>query len=220
MSKLRVLIVDDHGVIRGGMRSMLQSEPDIDVVGEAARGEEALEKARQARPDVVLMDISLPGISGIEATRRLKAEFPAIRAIILTVHDDEEFFFAALRAGADGYVVKSAEPTELLSAVRSVARGNLHLPPEATRAVVECFLSSRNGSQEEGTHALTPREKEVLRLAAAGQTNREMARMLVLSMRTVEKHRQAVMHKLGLTRREELTKYAIRKGLIDVGSEN
>lgn len=215
MSKLRVLIVDDHGIVRVGIRSLLEGQPDISVVGEAAGGEEAVKKARQLHPELVLMDIAMPGMNGIEATRRIKKEFPDINVLVLTMHDDEEFFFPVLRAGASGYILKEAEPQELLYAIRMVRKGQAFLSPAVARAVLEGFVTATTGPGDEKYSALTPREKEVLRLAAAGGTNREIAEELFLSIRTVEKYRQAVMRKLGLARREDLTKYALRKGLID-----
>lgn len=215
MSKLRILIVDDHGIVRAGIRSLLQGQPDIEVVGEAARGEEAVEEAVRLHPELVLMDIAMPGMDGIEATRRIKKELPDVRVLVLTIYDDEEFFFPVLRAGASGYILKEAEPLELLHAIRMVSEGQIFLSPAVAKSLLEDFLTMTAGRGDEKYNALTPRQKEVLRLAAAGRTNREMAEMLFLSIRTVEKYRQAVMHKLGLDRREELTKYAIRKGLID-----
>jgi len=215
MSKLRILIVDDHGIVRAGIRSLLQGQPDIEVVGEAARGEEAVEEAVRLHPELVLMDIAMPGMDGIEATRRIKKELPDVRVLVLTIYDDEEFFFPVLRAGASGYILKEAEPLELLHAIRMVSEGQIFLSPAVAKSLLEDFLTMTAGRGDEKYSALTPRQKEVLRLAAAGRTNREMAEMLFLSIRTVEKYRQAVMHKLGLDSREELTKYAIRKGLID-----
>ncbi len=215
MDKLRILIVDDHGIVRAGIRSLLEAQPDIEVVGEAAGGEEAIEKALQFRPDLVLMDIAMPGMNGIEATKRIKKELPEVSVLVLSMHDDEEFFFPVLRAGASGYILKEAEPQELLYAIRTVYQGQVFLSPTVATTLLEGFVTARPEQQEESYGTLTRREKEVLRLAASGQTNREMAEALFLSIRTVEKYRQAVMHKLGLSRREDLTKYAIRRGLID-----
>jgi two-component system response regulator NreC len=195
---------------------LLETQPDIEVVGEAAGGEEAVEKARQLHPEVVLMDIAMPGMNGIKATRRLKKELPEVRVLVLTMHDDEEFFFPVLRAGASGYILKEAEPQELLYAIRQVSQGQVFLSPAVAKAVLEGFITATASPEDEKYSALTPREKEVLQLAAAGRTNREIAETLFLSVRTVEKYRQAVMQKLGLDRREELTRYAIRKGLIDL----
>ncbi len=215
MDKLRILIVDDHGIVRAGIRSLLEGQPDIEVVGEAAGGEEAIEKAIQFRPELVLMDIAMPGMNGIEATRRIKKELPDTSILVLSMHDDEEFFFPVLRAGASGYILKEAEPQELLYAIHTVNQGTVFLSPAVATTLLEGFVTAAPGNVEESYAALTRREKEVLRLAASGQTNREIAETLFLSMRTVEKYRQAVMHKLGLSRREDLTKYAIRRGLID-----
>lgn len=215
MAKLRVLIVDDHGIVRAGIRSLLEGQPDIEVIGEASGGEEALEKALELRPELVLMDIAMPGMNGIEATRRLKATLPDTSVLVLSMHDDEEFFFPVLRAGASGYILKESEPQELLYAIRTVHQGNIFLSPAVATALLEGFVTATPEHQEGSYSALTRREKEVLKLAAAGKTNCEMAETLFLSSRTVEKYRQAVMHKLGLERREDLTKYAIRRGLID-----
>ncbi len=215
MGKIRILIVDDHGIVRAGVRSLLEGQPDIEVVGEAAGGEEAIEKAIRFRPELVLMDIAMPGMNGIEATRRVKKELPDVSVLVLSMHDDEEFFFPVLRAGASGYILKEAEPRELLYAIDTVNQGNVFLSPAVATALLENFVTVTPEHVEESYGTLTRREKEVLRLAASGQTNREIAEALFLSIRTVEKYRQAVMHKLGLARREELTKYAIRRGLID-----
>jgi DNA-binding NarL/FixJ family response regulator len=215
MSKLRVLIVDDHGIVRAGIKSLLDGQSDIEVAGEASGGEEAIEKAKELRPDLVLMDIAMPGMNGIEATRRIKEELPDTAVLVLSMHDDEEFFFPVLRAGASGYILKEAEPQELLYAIRTVHLGHIFLSPAVATALLEGFVTALPEHLEENYGSLTRREKEVLRLAAAGKTNREMAESLFLSSRTVEKYRQAVMHKLGLARREDLTKYAIRRGLID-----
>ena len=215
MSKMRVLIVDDHGIVRAGICSLLEGQEDIEVVGEAAGGEEAIEKARELKPDLVLMDIAMPGMNGIEATRHIKQDVPSTTVLVLSMHDDEEFFFPVLRAGASGYVLKEAEPQELLYAIRTVLQGHIFLAPAVATALLEGFITAGSENPEESYDSLTKREKEVLRLAADGKTNREMAESLFLSSRTVEKYRQAVMHKLGLSKREELTKYAIRRGLID-----
>lgn len=216
MDSLRVLIADDHPVVRLGIRSLLESQPDIVVVGEAATGQEALEKAVALKPDLIVMDIAMPGMSGIDATRRIKEALPEVYILVLTMHDDEEFFFPVLRAGASGYVLKDADHQELLYAVRLVPQGQVFLSPAVAKSVLEDFMAASGGKEEEKYSSLTPREKEVLRLAASGQTNREMADALFLSIRTVEKHRQSVMRKLGLVTRDDLKKYALRRGLIDL----
>jgi two-component system response regulator NreC len=216
MDSLRVLIADDHPVVRLGIRSLLESQPDIVVVGEAATGQEALEKAVALKPDLVVMDIAMPGMSGIDATRRIKEALPEVHILVLTMHDDEEFFFPVLRAGASGYVLKDADHQELLYAVRLVPQGQVFLSPAVAKSVLEDFMAASGGTDEEKYRSLTPREKEVLRLAASGRTNREMADTLFLSIRTVEKHRQSVMRKLGLVTRDDPKKYALRRGLIDL----
>jgi DNA-binding NarL/FixJ family response regulator len=215
MNKMRVLIVDDHGIVRAGIRSLLEGQDDVEVAGEASDGDEAVARAKELRPDLVLMDIAMPGMNGIEATRQIKQELPATSVLVLSMHDDEEFFFPVLRAGASGYILKEAEPQELLYAIRTVHQGHIFLAPAVATALLEGFVTAGPEHVEESYSTLTRREKEVLRLAAGGKTNREMAESLYLSSRTVEKYRQAVMHKLGLTKREELTKYAIRRGLIN-----
>jgi DNA-binding NarL/FixJ family response regulator len=214
MGKIRILIVDDHWTVRAGIRTLLDGQTDIEVVDEAVNGEEAVDKARQLKPELVLMDIAMAGISGIEATRRIKKELPNIIVLVLTMHDDEEFFFPVLRAGASGYVLKEAKPQELLYAIRTVYQGQVFFSPVVAKAVLQGFLEVNASQEDEKYGLLTPREKQVLQLVAQGQTSREISEKLFLSIRTVEKHRQSVFHKLGLDRREDLTKYALRKGLI------
>jgi two-component system response regulator NreC len=210
------LIVDDHPIVRTGIRSLLEGQSDIEVVGEAARGEDAIEQAMRLQPGLVLMDIAMPGMNGIEATRRIRKELPDTSVLILTMHDDEEFFFPMLRAGASGYILKETEPQELLHAIRLVHQGQAFLSPVVAKAVLEGYIRATSGPEDEAYSSLTPREKEVLRMAAVGRTNREIAETLFLSKRTVEKHRHSVMHKLGLVTREDLTRYGVRKGLIDL----
>ena len=215
MSKLRVLIVDDHGIVRAGIRSLLENDADIEVVGEAENGGGAIEKVKKLKPDMVLMDLSMPGMNGIEATRQIKNAFPETSVLIVTMHDDEEFFLPVLKSGASGYVVKESDPQELLYAINVVRSGGVFLSPAVTKSLMTIMFAAP-GESESYLNILTGREKEVLKMAAAGQTNRQMAQNLFLSVRTVEKYRQAVMDKLGLSQREELTKFAIRKGLIDL----
>ena len=215
MSKLRVLIVDDHGIIRAGVRTLLETDASIEVVGETQNGGEAVIQVRQLRPEMVLMDLAMPKMNGIEATRRIKAEFPDTIVLILTMHDDEEFFLPVLRAGASGYVVKESEPHELLHAIKVVQSGDVFLSPAVTKSVLGVLFASNTDEETQDYSNLSKREKEVLNMAAAGNTNTQMAEALFISVRTVEKHRQSIMHKLGLSKREELTKFALRKGLID-----
>ena len=201
--------------MRAGLRSLLEAQPDMEVVGEASTGRDAVEAACSLMPDIVLMDIGMPGMSGLEATREIGKRAPGVRVLALTIQENEEYFLAMLKAGASGYILKEAEPQELLYAIRTVHMGHIFLSPAVATALLEGFVTALPEHLEENYGSLTRREKEVLRLAAAGKTNREMAESLFLSSRTVEKYRQAVMHKLGLARREDLTKYAIRRGLID-----
>lgn len=212
MSKIRVLIADDHGIVRAGLRSLLEAEADMEVVGEATTGREAVEAACALQPDVVLMDIGMPGMSGLEATRELKKRAPAVRILTLTIQESEEYFFAMLKAGASGYILKESEPQELLSALRAVHQGGAFLSPAVAKVVLEGYVTPKT-SQPAG---LTEREGEVLRLAAQGYTNRQIAESVYLSIKTVEKHRASMMDKLGLHGRQELIRYALRKGLIEM----
>jgi two-component system response regulator NreC len=213
MSKIRVLIADDHGIVRAGLRSLLEAQADMEVVGEASTGREAVDAACTLQPDVVLMDIGMPGMSGLEATRELRKRAPSIRVLALTIQESEEYFFAMLKAGASGYILKEAEPQELLSALRAVYQGGAFLSPAVAKVVLEGYVTRPKADNPEG---LTVREGEVLRLAAQGHTNREIAESLCLSIKTVEKHRASMMDKLGLRGRQELIRYALRKGLIDL----
>jgi two-component system response regulator NreC len=215
MDKVRILIADDHAIVRAGIRSLLEGEPGFEVVGEAARGDEAIEKAMQLNPELVLMDIAMPEMSGIEATTRLKEMLPDIQVLVLTMHEDEEFFFAVLRAGASGYILKHAQPQELLEAIHLVSEGKVFFSPAVSKAFIEGYMAIASEEEEEKFSSLSAREKEVLQLVAAGRSNREIAEALFLSIRTVEKHRQAMMRKLDLASREDLTRYAIRKGLME-----
>ncbi|HXG41465.1 MAG TPA: response regulator transcription factor [Dehalococcoidia bacterium] len=210
---IKVLLADDHAVVRSGLRALLAAEPDLKVVGEAASGREAVEKAETLRPDVVVMDISMPDMDGLEATRLLRERGVPAQVVILTVHGDDEYLFRALEAGASGYVVKSASDTDLLQAIRLAARGQAFLYPSAVRRVLSQYLQGR---QRPGRPPddLSPRELEVLRLTAAGYTNQEIARQLFISPKTVDTYRQRIMEKLGLQRRSELVRYALKKGLL------
>jgi two-component system response regulator NreC len=216
VSKIRVLIVDDHGIVRAGIRSLLEDQADIEVVGEAGSGWKAIELATRLQPDVVLMDIAMGDLSGLEATQEIRERAPDVNVLALTMHDREEYFFAMLRAGALGYVLKESEPDELLAAIRAVHRGEAFLSPAVTKAVLEDYLTQRTDQAQPRSDNLTLREQEVLRLAAEGRTTREIADMLHLSVKTIEKHRSSMMRKLGLQSLPDLIKYAIRKGLIEV----
>lgn len=215
MSPIRVLIADDHVVMREGICLLLEAESDIEVIGQASDGQEAWEKTRELKPDIVLMDITMPGVSGLEATRRLRAALPGTQVIVLTMHEGDEFFFRMLQAGASGYVLKGASPDELLTAIRAVHRGGVYLYPTMARKLMADYLT-RLPSEQSRYDDLTPREREILTLIAEGLTNRQIAEKLVISVNTVGTHRQNIMGKLDLHNKSELIKYAIRKGLIIV----
>ena len=216
MSKIRVLIVDDHGIMRAGIRSLLEGQPDIEIVGEASSGCEAIEQATLLQPDVVLMDIAMRGLSGLEATQAIREHNPQINVLALTMHDREEYFFAMLKAGALGYVLKESGPAELLAAIRAVHRGEAFLSPGVTKAVLEDYLGQPKDKTQSRYDSLTLREKQVFRLAAEGNTSREIAEMLHISPKTVEKHRSSMMRKLKLDNLSELIKFAVRKGFIEI----
>lgn len=213
MTRTRILLVDDHAIVRAGLKLLLESQPDFSVVGEAAGGQEAIRAVKEMRPDLILMDVAMPGVNGLEATRRIKAEHPKVQILALTMHENEQYFFQMLHAGAAGYVIKGAPPEDLIEAIRSVTRGEAYLSPPLTRRLLDDYL----GRVKEGLPAddpLTEREREVLRLIAEGLTSKEIADRLNISPHTVERHRANAMTKLDLHNRAELIRYAIRKGLI------
>jgi two-component system response regulator NreC len=215
MRKIRVLLADDHTIVRKGLRSLLDGEVEIEVVGEAEDGRAALEKAQQLLPDVVLMDITMPALNGLEATRQIKKLFPKMKVLILTMHATEEYILQILRAGASGYVVKQAAPTELVSAIRAVYRGDSFLSPSISRKVIEEYIRQTEAMVEENSYdRLTDREREVLQLIAEGCSSREIAERLHISEKTVRAHRAHLMDKLDIHSIAELTQYAIRKGVI------
>lgn len=217
--ELRVLIAEDHALVREGIRLILEAEPGIRVVGEASNGREALEMARALKPDIVLMDIGMPEMNGLEATRQLRRELPETQVLALTVHESGDYFFRMLAAGASGYVLKGAPSSELLAAVRAAGRGEVHLQPSLTTRLVGDYMRRlRRGEPVSEYDRLTDREKDVLMLLAEGLTNQEIATRLSISPSTVETHRQHIMEKLELRNRTELVKYAIRHGLIDPSS--
>jgi len=204
---IRILVADDHVLVRSGLRALLRADPDVEVVGEAGDGAETLRLAAKLGPDLVLLDISMPDESGISTAKRLKEAHPELFVLFLTMHEDESLLHEALRAGAAGYVIKRAEASELLQAIRSACRGDIYVHPAMTRGLLRQPVSARprRGAPAE---ALTPRELEVLRLLVRGNTNRQIAGLLGLSTRTVESHRANLMGKLGLTSRVELVEYA------------
>lgn len=207
----RILIVDDHGVLRAGLASLLAGEPGLEVVGEADSGEQALARVADLQPDVILMDISMQGMDGIEVTRKIKAGFPAVRVLILTVHEDKGLLRAALDAGASGYILKQAVKNELIIAIQAVMKGNLYIHPAMTRALLPDPVNTSD--DEIGGEALTQREIDVLKLIVQGYTNSQAAKLLNVSVRTVEYHRGNIMSKLGIASRVELMRYAEKHNL-------
>ncbi len=210
-------MVDDHEIVRAGLRMLLEAQPDMEIVSEGNTGREAVAKAKELVPDVVLMDISLPDIDGFEATRQIKRALPNAAILALTMHESDEYFFKMLAAGASGYVPKKAAPTDLVSAIRVVHEGGVFLYPSVAKALVRDYMGRvTEGGEREMFDGLTDREQEVLKLIADGSTNPEIADKLTISVKTVERHRANIMGKLNLHSRTELVKYAIRKGLIEV----
>ncbi len=211
---IRILLADDHALVRRGVRLILDAEPGLSVVGEAGDGAEAVALARELEPDLVILDIAMPRMTGLQAARELSRRFPDLRILILTMYDNEQFFFEALKAGASGYVLKSVADRDLVEACRAAIRGEPFLYPGAVTALVRDYLDrARQG--ELPSRAITDREEEVLKLVAEGHSSKEIAGMLVISVKTVERHRANMMQKLGMRDRLELTRYAIRAGLIE-----
>jgi len=217
MTKIRVLVTDDHAMVRDGICALLALTGDIEAVGIAANGREALETVRELMPDVVLMDIAMPIMDGVEATRRIHKEFPKVKVLALTQYDDKAHVFAVIEAGASGFISKTAASSELAAGIRSVYRGDSFLSPSVARFLVEDYqqIASMKVSQDP-YEQLTNREREVLKLVAEGHTTQEIADMLVLSPKTVERHKTNLMSKLDIHNRTELVKFALRKGIITV----
>jgi len=210
---IKILIVDDHGVLRAGLRALLNSEANMEVVGEAENGEQAITQAAKLSPDVILMDISMPGISGIEATRHLMIRHPRLRVLLLTIHEDKTLLQEAIKNGAAGYILKRAVESELINAIRAVAAGDMYIHPAMTRALFSETSKPHTGFNS--IMALTEREIEVLQFIAQGYTNRQIANLLHISVRTVETHRANLMGKLDLSSRVELVRFAANNGLIN-----
>ncbi len=228
MEPITLLLADDHDVVRTGLKTLLESQPDLRVVAEARTGEEAIQRALETRPALVLMDISMPGMDGLEATRQLRASCPETQVLALTIHDDKQYFMAMLAAGAAGYLTKQAAAEELVAAIHAVASGNVFLQPALARWLLEDYqrLSNPNPSDASSPHAepsvppgldvLSLRERQVLELVAQGKSNVEIGRELKLSHKTIARHRERIMSKLNLHSRTELVKFAIRTGLISL----
>jgi DNA-binding NarL/FixJ family response regulator len=217
MQKIKVLIVDDHTLVRDGIRALLALVADVKVVGEAANGKEALEKVRKLAPDVVLMDLAMPIMSGLESTRRIRKRFPGTKVLALTQYEDREYIVPTIEAGARGFVSKTAAFSELASAIQAVYQGGSFLSPVAAAAVVEeCQQKVSTEGETDSYQNLTDREREMLKLVAEGYTAREIADMLVISLRTVETHKTNLMKKLSIRNKADLIRFAIRKGIITV----
>jgi DNA-binding NarL/FixJ family response regulator len=209
----RILIADDHAIVRSGLRKVIDAKPDLEVVAEAEDGAEAVDKALKEDVDLAILDVSMPRMTGIQATAELHKRRPELKTLILSMHDSEQFLFEALKAGASGYVLKSGADTDIVDACRAAMRGDSYLYPSAVATLVRDYVE-RGGRGEEEFDVLTPREIEVLKLIAEAHTSKDIAQALFISIKTVERHRQNILDKLGMRDRVELTRYAIRRGLI------
>lgn len=227
MNPITVILVDDHDVVRTGLRSFLNTQEDVRVVAEARNGEEALQRAEEVKPDLVIMDITMPGMDGLEATRKLKARDPECLILALTVHEDKQYFMEMLSAGASGYITKQAAADDLVAAIRAVASGQVYLQPALARWLLDDYqrLAKQeqllakpveNGAPAVGLDALSQREREVLELVGQGWNNQQIGKQLGLSPKTIARHRERIMNKLNMHSRTELVKFAIRTGLITV----
>jgi two-component system response regulator NreC len=214
---IRILVVDDHAIVRSGLITLLNDHKTREVIGEAAEGNEAIAKALELKPDVVLMDLSMPhGKDGMTATAELKKLMPDIAILVLTMHDDDEYLFRAIHAGASGYILKNAPHEELLSAIHSISLGNAYLYPTATKRLMSEYLEKlKHGENKDIYDTLSDREKEILGWIAKGYANREIAEHLIISVKTVETHKSNLMEKLSLKTRPELVKFAMKKGLLN-----
>ncbi|MFO7585076.1 MAG: response regulator transcription factor [Anaerolineales bacterium] len=210
----KILLADDHAVLRSGLKLLLESQPDLQVVGEAASGLEALQLAGQLQPDLVLLDLSMPGLNGLDALPTLRKTAPAAKILILTMHDDPQYLRTALKLGASGYVLKKAADQELLAAVQSVLRGGVYVHPSMTRILLEDVLADSNGTDADAWDTLSEREKSVLKMVALGYTGSEIGESLNVSPKTVDTYRMRGMEKLNLSSRAALVRYALKKGLI------
>ncbi len=212
MAKIKILLVEDHAVMRQGLKALLAEEADIEVVGEASHGREAVQQVSAVRPDLILMDVSMPQLNGIEATRQIRGLQPEVKIVVLSMYANEEYVFQMLQAGASGYVLKQADSAEVLAAIRAAMAGDSFLSSGISRARIDEYIHRAQARGEDDVDLLTPREREVLQLLAEGQSNQEIAQQLHISVKTVETHRSNMMHKLGASNKTDLIKYALRKG--------
>ncbi|MEJ2590037.1 MAG: response regulator transcription factor [Candidatus Thiodiazotropha sp.] len=214
--KKKVVIAEDHTILRAGLKALLMSNPNLVIIGAADNGRDAIRRVIELKPDLVIMDLSMPGMNGMDAVREIKDRMPEVKALVLTVHSEEEYVLASLQAGANGYVLKDATQNELLIAAERVLEGKTYLSPDITEKVVNSYLNTSNISQEPVTRwdTVTQRERQILKLIAEGHTNKSMADYLCISVKTVEKHRANLMKKLDLHNVSALTTYALEKGII------
>jgi two-component system response regulator NreC len=212
MAKIKILLVEDHAVMRQGLKALLAEEADIEVVGEASQGREAVRQVSAVRPDLILMDVSMPQLNGIEAARQIRGLQPEVKIVALSMYANEEYVFQMLQAGASGYVLKQADSAEVLAAIRAAMAGDSFLSSGISRARIDEYIHRARARGEDDFDLLTPREREVLQLLAEGQSNQEIAQHLHISVKTVETHRSNMMHKLGASHKTDLIKYALRKG--------
>lgn len=216
MDKIRVLLAEDHTIVRQGLRSILHGQEGIHIVGEAEDGREAVDLVQQLQPDIVLMDLSMPLLSGLEATRQIKSQVPQVQVLVLTVHDDEEYIFQILQAGASGYLLKQSAVGELVAAIQAVSRGDSYLSPAISKKIVDEYVrQAQTQGQMDPYEQLTDREREVLHLIAEGYSTQEIADLLFISPKTVRGHRASLTEKLDIHSTADLTRYAIRKGIVD-----
>lgn len=214
-STTRVLVADDHAVVRHGVRLLLEHEPDLEVVAEAANGAEAIAAVATGDIDLVILDVSMPRMSGLQAARELSRRHPGLRILMFSMYDNDQFLFESLRAGASGYVLKSGADQHIVEACRAAMRGETFLYPSAVTVLVRDFLERGGGDDVDGADVLTAREVEIVKLIAEGHSSRDIAELLVISVKTVDRHRANILEKLGMRDRVELTRYAIRRGLVE-----
>lgn len=213
--RTRILLADDHAMVRRGLRHVIDAEPDLDVVAEASDGREAVERALQDDLDLAILDVSMPHLTGLQAAGELTRRKPGLRVLMLSIHDNEQYFFEAIRVGASGYVLKSAADRDLVEACRAIMRGEPFIYPAAVKSLIRDYLDRASEGEAVPDDPLTPRESEIVKLIAEGHSSRDIAETLVISEKTVERHRANVLKKLGMRDRVELTRYAIRRGLVE-----